>query len=227
MKAWLETRWRFTYALGLAALALAMAASGGGLGSTENAGRLTLVLSGISIFAAVYLAGAGIRTQSPFRRMPGLHGSTYFTLSLPVSRFRLLAIRAGLGLLETVGINVFMIVSAWGLFPLVRGNSTVLDLLRLIFAAIICPLCFYFVSTAVATVLDETWQMFGSLFVIGIAWWLVSRLALPPSVDVFRFMSGASPLLTHRLPWAAMAISLVASAVLFSTALKIVGSREY
>src|SRR5271156_3514225 len=49
------------------------------------------------------LAGSGIKTQSPLIKK-GCHGSTYFTLSLPVSRFRLCATRAGLGMLETVGI---------------------------------------------------------------------------------------------------------------------------
>jgi len=59
----------------------------GGLTSAQDAGRMMETMSFFSIFAAVYLAGAGVRTQSAFQRMQGLHGSTYFTLSLPVSRF--------------------------------------------------------------------------------------------------------------------------------------------
>jgi len=222
-----RTRWRVAHILGLVVLILIMGETGGGLRSAENAGNLMFGLSAISIFAAINLAGAGIRTQSFLRVSRGLHGSTYLTLSLPVSRFRLLAVRAGFGLLETTGINVFMIVSAWSLFSLVRGNSTLFDLLRLILAAIVCTACFYFVSVSVATVLDETWQMFGSMFLIGIAWWAMSRFTLPPSVSVFRFMSDASPLLTHRLPWTAMAVSLLASALLFLTALRIVETHEY
>ncbi len=227
MKAWLETRWRLAQVLGLVVLVLLMGEQGGGLGSTENADRLMLLLSMLSIFGAVNLAGAGISTQSPLRASRGLHGSMYFTLSLPVSRFRLLAVRAGFGLLETTGINVFMVVSAWSLFPLVRANSTPLDVLRLILAAIVCTGCFYFISISVATVLDEPWQTYGSYLVIGIAWLIVTLLALPPSANVFRFMTAASPLLTHRLPWAAMTISLCASVVLFVAALKIVQRREY
>ena len=37
------------------------------------------------------LAGSGIKTQSPFHPTKGLHGSMYFTLSMPVSRFQLFA----------------------------------------------------------------------------------------------------------------------------------------
>jgi hypothetical protein len=65
------------------------------------------------------------------------------------------------------------------------------------------------------------------MLVIGIAWWIVTRLALPPTVDVFRFMGEASPLFTHRLPWPAMTVSLFASAILFLASLKIVQTREY
>jgi hypothetical protein len=227
MKAWLETRWRLAHVFGLIVLALVMGEEGGGLGSAEHARNLMSVLSVLSIFAAVNLAGAGIRTQSSLRRTRGLHGSTYFTLSLPVSRFRLLAIRAGFGLLETTTINVFMIISAWSLFSLVRGNSTFFDLLQLILSTVVCTACFYFVSVLVATILDDTWQLFGSIFVIGIGWWATSRLALPPLLNVFHFMGDASPLLTHRLPSPAMAISLSASAVLFLAAWKLVETREY
>jgi hypothetical protein len=69
--------------------------------------------------------------------------------------------------------------------------------------------------------------MFGGMFAVGAAWWAVARLSLPASADIFRFMSDGSLLITHRLPWPAMAISLVVSAILFLAALKIVQTREY
>ncbi len=226
-KAWLETRWRLAYLLGIVLLILAMAASGGGLGSREHANNLMLMQLVISIFAAVNLAGAGVTTQSSFRPGRGLQESTYFTLSLPVNRIRLLAVRAALGLLEAVGLNVFMIVSAWSLFALIRGDSTLVDLVRLLLASAVCSTCFYFVSVTISTFLDETWQMYGSLFVIGLAWWGVSRLALPPSANIFAFTSDASPLITHQLPWPAMLFSLSASTLLFFVALKVVQTREF
>lgn len=227
MKAWLETRWRVTFLMGMVVLSFVMGESGSGLNSAEHAANLMGVLSLLSIVAAVNLAGAGIATQSSFRRSRGLHGSMYFTLSLPVSRLRMLAVRAGFGLLVTTGLNVLMIACAWSLFRLVRGNSTSIDLLRTILAASVCTACFYFVSVSIATVLDETWQMFGSFFVIAGGWSVVTHLALQPSADVFEFLGEASPLITHRLPLPAMVVSLLASTVLFLTAVKIVESREY
>jgi hypothetical protein len=226
MKAWLETRWRFCFMLGFAVLTIVMGEQGGGLRSAENAHNLMFLQLMLSILAANYLAGAGIRTQSPFRVKAGLHGSTSFTLSMPASRFRLLAVRGAFGFLETAGIVTFMIVCAWSLFPLVRGTSTFVDLLKLTLAVPACLSCFYFLSVTAATVLDEMWQVYGGYLIAGLAWWATVRLRLPSSANVFQFMTDASPLITHRLPWPAMAISLLASAVLFIAALKIVQTHE-
>jgi hypothetical protein len=101
------------------------------------------------------------------------------------------------------------------------------DLLELVVAAIVCTACVYFVSVVFSTFLDDAPKIWGSILVVGVAWWAVARLSLPPSADLFRFMSDASPLITHRLPWPAMAVSLIVSAILFFTALKIVQTREY
>ncbi len=227
MKAWLETRWRFCFLLGFALLTILMGEQGGGLRSAENARNLMFAQSMISILAAIQLAGAGIRTQSSFRAKAGLHGSTQYTLSMPVSRLRLLTVRALLGYLETTGVVIFMLVSAWSLFPLVRGDSTSSDLLKLLLAALACVLCFYFMSVIIATVLDEIWQTYGSYCLVGLAWWASTRLALPSSANIFSFSTDASPLITHSLPWPAMVISLVMSIVLFFTALVIVNTHEY
>jgi hypothetical protein len=139
----------------------------------------------------------------------------------------LLAIRSGLGFLEVAGINAIVIGLAWGLFPLVRAHSTPFNLLQTILSAILCTVFIYSTAVLLATFLEETWHVFGTLFLVGIAWWSVSRLSLRPSFDVFRFLGDASPLLTHTLPWPAISISLLVSALLFWVALKILQVREY
>ncbi|HJU11180.1 MAG TPA: hypothetical protein VJ728_09905 [Candidatus Binataceae bacterium] len=157
----------------------------------------------------------------------GLQESIYFTLSLPVSRFRLLAMRAGLGLLETAGVSAIVIAIAWNLFPLVQANSTGLDLVQSILAAIVCLACIYFFAVLLASFLEEIWCLWGGFWVITLVWWGTSRLGLPASFDVFAFLTAASPLTTHALPWPAMSISLLLSGVLFLAALKVVRAREY
>ncbi|MGH9763013.1 MAG: hypothetical protein ACREAC_19485, partial [Blastocatellia bacterium] len=61
-------------------------------------------LTSISVMAAIFLAGAGIKTQPGFQNTKGLHGSMYYTLSLPVTRTRLLCVRVALGLVEVTAV---------------------------------------------------------------------------------------------------------------------------
>jgi hypothetical protein len=225
MKAWLETRWRLLIVVAIPLLTLAIRY--GGLASKEDARRLLGSLSAFSMFAATYLAGTGIKTQAALRQTKGLHGSLYFTLSLPVSRFRLLAARASAGLLEFAGVNAVIYSAAWTLFPLVRGDSTPVDLLELILAAIVCTVCFYFMAVMLATFLDDPWQILGNVLLFATMQWVSSRFHLAASFALTGFVGDSSPLLTHQLPWIAMGISVGLAMILFSTALKIVQSREY
>jgi hypothetical protein len=227
MKAWLETKWRLRFAFAMGLVVLLVGQSGGGLGSPEHARRMIAAIAFISTVFAINLAGDGIRTHPAFRKTKGLHGSLYFTLSLPVSRLRLLFVRARIGLLESAGVTVVIYSLAWILFPLVRGDSKPIDLLELILAAIVCSSCFYFVSVLLAIFLDDAWQIWGGTFVFGAVQGLTVHFHLPASLNLLGFAGDSSPLLTHRLPWTAMAISLCVSILLFSAALKIVQAREY
>jgi hypothetical protein len=181
------------------------------------------------IFNAAYLAGAGIKTQTPFAAMKGLEGSMYFMLSLPVSRLRLLSVRAGIGLIEFAGVNAVVYSVLWLAFP--HGSATPFDLFKLILAATACSACFYFVSVLLATFLDDPWQMFGGMIAAIVVWFAPLRIAagsqISPPLNILGFAAQASPLITHTLPWPAMAASVAASAILFVVALKIAERREY
>ncbi|MGA8598705.1 MAG: hypothetical protein WB676_28650 [Bryobacteraceae bacterium] len=226
-KAWLETRWRLLYAVALPVSALALPYIMGDAQSAKNAHVTMGVMASFGIFNAVYLAGVGVKTQSPFAAMKGVQGSIYYTLSLPVSRLRMLSVRAGVGLLEFAGVSAVVYGAAWLSFWLPRGSSTPFDLLELILAAITCTACFYFISVLLATFLDDTWQIFGGIFMAMVVWFTVPRILPPPAFNPFGFAGDASPLVTHNLPWPAMAISLILSAILFFVALRIVQTREY
>jgi hypothetical protein len=65
------------------------------------------------------------------------------------------------------------------------------------------------------------------MFATMAVWLVVSRISPPPRVNVFGFIGDASPLITHTLPWPAMAISIALSVSLFLAALKIVQTRDY
>ena len=56
---------------------------------------------------------------------------------------------------------------------------------------------------------------------------LSKAVSVPPSVNIFRAMGASSPLFTHTFPWASMGVSLVAAAILFLAAMRVVQTREY
>lgn len=159
MKAWLETKWRllYTLAIPLAVLALPHIVGGGVISqkaANNDAHTFMGTMALLSLFSAAYLAGAGIKTQTPFAAMKGLEGSMYYTLGLPVSRLKLILVRVGVGLLEFAGVSA-VVYSAFWLFSSARGSSTPFDLLKLILAAVASMACFYFIAVLLATFLDD------------------------------------------------------------------------
>jgi hypothetical protein len=173
------------------------------------------------------LAGSGIKTQADLQPRKGLHGSMYFTLSLPVSRFRLFATRTGLGMLEAAGVLAVAPCAVWIIFPSLRMHITGSDLFAYWVTVSICASAFYSVGVLLSTFMDDVWQNWTSMFGVVFLWWLLSRPFLPSYVNIFRAMGQSSPLFTHTFPWASMGVSLGAAAILFIAAMKVVQTREY
>jgi ABC-2 type transport system permease protein len=231
-KGWLETRLRLLFSLAFFGIFLIQAHVMGGIKPPDGAKADPVKVYAITeIFLVATLcgmvAGAGIATQPAFQGAKGLHGSMLFTLSLPVSRFRLLAVRAGLGWLEMAGGIAAMCCGLWILFPVVRAATTVPEMLEYAGALIACGSGLYFVSVLLATFLDEQWRVFGNMISFAALWWLPNHTPLPASANVFRAMGEGSPLIAHSMPWTAMAFSLELAAILFFAALKIVQLKEY
>ena len=61
-----------------------------------------------------------------------------------------------------------------------------------------------------STWLDEMWHIWSTTILILVLWAPPIRRLLPPAFDIFRPLVDMSPLITHTLPWTAMAVSLVA-----------------
>jgi ABC-2 type transport system permease protein len=225
-KGWLETRFRLLFALGFSALILISAYSSGGKAHFSVKTAVAIVPLLVATLSAM-LAGAGIVTQPAIQATKGLHGSMMFTLSMPVSRFRLLAVRAGIGWLETVGGAAAFCCGMWTLFPVVRATTTAAEMLEYAVVLIACTSGLYLISVLLATFLDDIWRVYGTVITFGALWWLSSHAPLPAYLNVFRAMGEGSPLITHTMPWAAMAFSVGLAVVLFLAALKVVRSREY
>src|SRR5580700_2367017 len=129
-KGWLETQLKLflTFAV-MSGFMIAIHVMGAAIGAKAPPSGGKVAAFGYLVFnvpcfvivTCTWLAGAGIATQPSVQAAKGLHGSTLFTLSLPVSRFRLLAVRAGLGWLGMAAAIAAMCCAMWLVFPPLRA----------------------------------------------------------------------------------------------------------
>ncbi len=221
-KGWLETRFRLVFVLAVVAFLFITTTYAG----SKVDVRTVVFTAGMSVWLlCVFLAAAGIVTQQSLQAAKGLHGSTLFTLTLPVSRFRLLAVRAGLGWLEMAGGIGGICCLLWFLFPAIRGRATPREMAEYVAVLIVCGSFFYCITVLLATFLDDLWRVWGSFLCYGAIWWLAYRM--PASMNFFLAMGDRSPVLAHTMPWTAMAFAFGLAAVLFFAAFKVGQHREY
>ena len=219
-KAWLETRWRFVFMLVSTALCLLIPYTMNAPTQRAWVG-ITLEFALLNCVTAAYLAGSGINAQTLYSATSGFHGSMLFTLSLPVSRRRLLLTRAGLGALETAS---FVLLTAGVLFVLRPATISAATVLRYLPGALLSTLAIYALSTLLACLLDEMWQFSGTLLLLGALWSLNMRLpaAIPYSPLHGLNLSGYA----QTMPWASMAVSLAAIVLLLPASLWVLNRKE-
>jgi hypothetical protein len=226
-KGWLETRFRLIFGLGVAGFALFWVHSLG-LKAPEGVKVLTInVAVSVAAFSSL-LGGAGIATQrSAFQAARGLHGSTLFTLSMPVSRFRLLATRACLGWLEmSAGIGA-VCIAMWVMFPALRRAAGVDEMIQYTVTLVACATGLHSLTVLLATCLDDVWRTYASLLAYMALWWLPNHVPWPASAEIFRAMADRSPLIAHTVPWSVILFSLILASGLCFAALQVVHAREY
>jgi hypothetical protein len=224
-KGWLETRIRLLMAFIWIAWFL-IAEYSRGIGGPAALAALSSGAMFIAAAIPTLFAGAGIATQPAFQATKGLHGSTIFTLSLPVSRFRLLATRAFLGWLVLAAAIGTMCCGMWILFPVLRAATTMAEMIEYAGSLLVCGSGLYAIGVLLATFLEDQWRIWASILAIGALWWLSDK-TMPASANIFRAMNDGSPLIAHTIPWTAMGVSLGLAAILFVAALKVARTREY
>jgi hypothetical protein len=225
-KGWYETRIRllFVSAVVVVIAVLAMDPAPAAAGS----GPLVVATTIPAMLAALLLAGGGVKTQlGGLQRSKGLHGSMYYTLSLPVTRARLFSVRVLMGLAEIAVVQVLMFSAIWLVQPAIRVNPALSDMFKHVVAAFSCVTAMYSLGVFFASFLDEVYQHWATIFTVVGTIAILSRVPLPASMDALLVLSLASPLNTHTMPWIAMAVLLGLSGMLLLIALKIVRSLEY
>jgi len=232
MKFWMETRWRLLMSLSPIIFAALMPRYDGPQPSIPLELRMGMFLSVFAFFfvmQAAILAGAGIKTQPPVQVAKGLHNSVYFTLALPISRLRLMRKRTIVGILELLAIiHVGLLLLRFLLprnFPGVEIGLA--DFLAYDFTIVAIATACYFLSMLFSTFLEDVWQVWGSLIVIGASRGIASLISIPKSIDPFLAVGRGSPLLTHSVPWGVIAIAFVMAAALSVVAARIVQTRDF
>lgn len=229
-KGWYETRIRLLFVLAVLAvitvLTLGPPPAAAGFGPAIGATTLP------AMTAALLLAGAGVKTQlGGLRRSKGLHGSMYYTLSLPVTRTRLFSVRVSLGLAEIAVIQVLTFSAILLVHPHPRAEALAptapFDLLKHGAVAFVCVTAVYSLGVFFSSFLDEVYQNWATVFTVVGTIVILGRVSLPAWMQTFLILSLASPLNTHTMPWNAMAVLLGLSGMLLLIALKIVRSLEY
>jgi hypothetical protein len=225
-KGWYETRIRLLFVLAVVVViaVLTMDPAPAAAGSGPLVGATTIP----AMLAALLLAGAGVKTQlGGLQRSKGLHGSMYYTLSLPVKRTRLFNVRVSLGLAETAGILVLTWSALWLVNPAIRLSATPFDMFKQGVVTFFCVTVVYSLGVFFAAFLDDVYQQWATIFTVVGTFVILNRVPLPASMHAFLVLSLASPLNTHTMPWIAMTVLLGLSGMLLLIALKIVRSLEY
>jgi hypothetical protein len=231
-KAWLETRWRFVFMLGSIVMVwLApqwLPSFGIRLPPGVPASRLWMAIHLGSVIlyivAANFLAGSGVNSQTTYAATSGFHGSMLFTLSLPVSRRRLLMVRAGLGALQT---SVLVAIMAGYTVTQQPGGASVFEALEYIARAIVCTMAVYALSVLMACVLDEMWQFYVATFCWIAFYLLQSRFAIISWVSPLRGMTLFSYPVTAPVPWAPIIASLALAGVFLCASMLVLQRKEY
>ncbi|HEV8579585.1 MAG TPA: hypothetical protein VGX68_10950 [Thermoanaerobaculia bacterium] len=247
-KSWLETRWRFLIGLAL----LLCSAAGAVLSYPQVLKLLPQVppnvdgLLGVKIREAADLARSyrGFVWSSWFRQnltqaaslfavllgtasFLSLEGGALFTLSLPVSRRRLVGVRAATGLAE---LFVLAFVPSL-LIPLLSPSvgeryalgSTLIHSACLFIAASVL----FALALLLSTVFGDVWRPLLIALAVAFALAVADQFLRSPAFSLYRLMSGETYFRTGRLPWGGLLAATAVSVSLHAAAIARLTRRDF
>jgi len=249
-KHWLETRWRFFIGLALltgfsALVVLTEPLTSSAMQNFQDPGGVIgemlreqietaktyegyvwqqwfgkNLLTGWVLFAILIGVG-GIVTESS-------RGTAFFTLSLPVTRRRMLAVRAATGAIELAALALLPSLLI-PLFSLLIGESYSLrETIVYVLLTITGGAVFFAFSILLSTIFSDQVKP----IIIGVA---VAFILTTVSIffkkfapySVLNIMSGDSYFRAGELPWVGLGVSLAVAAVMFYVSLRIVERRDF
>lgn len=249
-KSWLETRWRF--AIGLALLVCTAAGvvftypevkqlipmiridAGGELGRRiRESAELARDYRGYvwsqwfgqqlahtwTLFA-VLLGSGGLMSQR-------VRGGALFTLSLPVSRGRVLAVRAATALAELAVLGLVPTLVVVALSPAVGESYPLGDAVIHAACLVIAGSALFALAFALSTVFSDVWRPPLIALLVAVVLRLLDMVPALARLDVVHVMSAESYFRGDGLPWLGLLASAAAAALLLYAAARNIARQDF
>jgi len=251
-KSWLDTRWQFAIGLALVMLsacatviayprvaklipALAPISATGEIGRRiGEAAELARTYRGYvfsqsfrqNLLQIATLFAALLGSGSPLTL--GSRGAALFTLSLPVSRQRLLGIRAAAGLLELLALTIAPALALTVLSPGIGQSYSIVDALVHALCMFAAATVFFSLAFLLSTVFSDMWRPWLLACAVAVVLSIVAFAApeLSP-YSIFNVMSGESYFWHGRLPWLGLVASAALSAAMLFGAMRNVAHQDF
>ncbi|MDQ6678190.1 MAG: hypothetical protein M3Z09_12945 [Acidobacteriota bacterium] len=234
-KAWLETRARFLISLfGILALCSRFVFHGNqqALPYTGTGWYYGVLHSGHALLATLWILAVTLLMMGGLLREKAV-GASSFTLALPVSRARLMAIRVSTGLIQAM----LLVIVPWSAMFLVGAVTGKTHSVSQAFFHIVLlasgGLLFFAIALLVSSLVEGEYTApivsYGIVMAIAVAFNDASLRAYSP----WGFITGAAyfdrdtALLTGSIPWTSVTVYVLLAAVLIAVSVKVIQWREF
>jgi hypothetical protein len=122
---------------------------------------------------------------------------------------------------------VVLFGAIWIMHPAIKEGASMIDALVHLLVVLAISFALYGLAALVASLVDEKLVVPVGTVVIVVLWVAGFTGKLPGAVDAFGPLVAGSPLLTHAVPWSALAVALVAGSVSLIAALRVLERQEF
>lgn len=216
--AWLEVRWRIVLMLCANAAILSVL-----LDDVVSASVWLRRLDAFPmLFAtnAIVLAGCGVTTHIANKPSQVVHPAMLYTLSLPITRARLVLVRELLGLLSAFAVIGATLLTMWIVAPSLRTALPTAHFLAYVGCVLLVATVAAGVSAIFSTWLDQLWQTYAALAVVAL---LVGTV---PVTRIWQLALRADASVSMQSALAPLA-ALVLAAALSLVSVRMVQRREF
>ena len=247
-KSWLQTRWRFLIGLGMLICSAATVVLvypqvmkllptvptnlSGPIGERiREAAELSRSYRGYiwshwfnqnlsqwSTMFAILLGTAALLVQS---------GGDLFTLSLPVSRARLLGVRAATGLAELFVIALIPSLLISIVSPAIGQSFGIGSALLHAVCMFVATSVFFSIALLLSTIFSDAWRPLLITFAIAIGLGLIDQILRNSSFSLYGVMSAASYFRSGRVPWSGLLGAAAASTAICYAAVVNIQRRDF